>query len=215
VLGTSLALLLRWAVLVSGLLLFFALAGGLVGGALGWLDGPLATVAHALRGPRLTAAMKLASLAGNGVVLTVWTVLAALTLRAAGFHRPALYVVVNAAGAGLLNVLLKLLFARPRPAVWARLSEASGYSFPSGHAMASAAIYGGIALAVSMRFPKLRIWGPLLGTLLVFVIGVSRVYLGVHYPSDVIAGWACGLSWALWLRPALMAKSSASAIARS
>jgi membrane-associated phospholipid phosphatase len=100
-------------------------------------------------------------------------------------------------GAALLNQLLKGLFARPRPTLSDPLLLESGYSFPSGHAMGSLILYGVLAyfavIALSNRGARAVVI--LAATLLVLLIGFSRMYLGVHYVSDVVAGYAAGGVW--------------------
>jgi undecaprenyl-diphosphatase len=118
-------------------------------------------------------------------------------------YRTALFVFLASAGGWLLNDSLKTLFGRPRPAVVPHLHEVMSLSFPSGHAMTSAAVYltlGALLMHISARrITKIYCMGvAMLATLL---IGSTRVYLGVHYPTDVLAGWLMGMSWALfcWL----------------
>ncbi len=101
------------------------------------------------------------------------------------------------AGGWLLNMVLKHAFQRTRPDIQ-HLIEVGGYSFPSGHAMISTAFYGmlGYLLWLSLRERSKTAWPVIVLTVcLVFFIGVSRVYLGVHFPSDVIAGFAAGGLW--------------------
>lgn len=88
------------------------------------------------------------------------------------------------------NVLLKLFFARPRPN-YPRLIEESGYSFPSGHAMGGLMFYGLLIYFLwQSKFSKtLKVIGTIILTLLIFLIGISRIYLGVHYPSDILGGF--------------------------
>lgn len=100
--------------------------------------------------------------------------------------------VVGAIG---LNVWLKHLFARARPALWKRIIEVSNNSFPSGHAMVSLVIYGLIGYILATKFPQHRKLIFICTTILVAAIGFSRLYLGVHWPTDVAAGYAAGLVW--------------------
>ena len=114
-------------------------------------------------------------------------------------RRMALLVTVAVAGGMLLNTGLKHVFDRQRPTVVPHLREVTTPSFPSGHAAASAVVYLtlGALLAgyVKGRFTKGYCLGVAMG--LTFLVGASRVYLGVHYPTDVLAGWSVGLAWAL------------------
>lgn len=189
-------------------MVFAALAGAVVADSTAWLDLPVIRLAERGRESGLTRVMSAFTWLGNGLTLTGVAALSTLGLVALGQRVPALFVAVVGAGAGGLNALLKLAFSRPRPLLMAQLAHAGGYSFPSGHAMAGAAIYGALALVAVRRFPRQRWWVVGASGLLVFAIGASRVYLGVHYPSDVIAGWALGVSWPLWLGPLLLARSS-------
>jgi len=102
---------------------------------------------------------------------------------------------VAALGAAGLNVLLKEVFGRSRPALWDRIMDIQYSSFPSGHAMVSLVIYGlgGYLLATRSRYRSDFIIA--LTVLLICLIGLSRLYLGVHWPTDVIAGYAAGLVW--------------------
>ncbi|MEG4233106.1 phosphatase PAP2 family protein [Microcoleus sp. Pol11C3] len=104
-------------------------------------------------------------------------------------------IAVTGAGALGLNILLKQLFARARPQLWERTVDVKFYSFPSGHAMISMVIYGLLGYFLGSRFPKLRWWIYSLTVVLIAAIGLSRLYLGVHWPTDVIAGYTAGLVW--------------------
>ena len=104
-------------------------------------------------------------------------------------------------GASLLNAMLKSIFHRARPELVPHLTDVSNASFPSGHAMTSAAIYLtiGIMLAEAQKTLAVRAYVMTFAVLLVILIGCSRVFLGVHWPSDVLAGWSLGAVWALGL----------------
>ncbi|WP_166825287.1 phosphatase PAP2 family protein [Thalassoroseus pseudoceratinae] len=105
-----------------------------------------------------------------------------------------------ASGSGMcVSFLLKWMFSRPRPDVVPHLSHTSTSSFPSGHSMMSAVVYLtlGTLLATVVPRARLKIYILVVAASLSIIVGVSRVYLGVHYPTDVFAGWAAGLIWAL------------------
>lgn len=102
---------------------------------------------------------------------------------------------IAALGAAGLNYWLKELFARDRPALWDRVVDVRYYSFPSGHAMVSVVMYGLIGYLLAKIFPRWRGLIFILTVLLVVAIGFSRLYLGVHWPTDIAAGYAAGLVW--------------------
>ncbi len=116
----------------------------------------------------------------------------------------ALALLAAAAGGGLLlSLLLKGVFHRDRPQVVPHLSIVDTTSFPSGHSMNSAIIYLTLGTLLARVTPgrTLKIYFISLALLLTFLVGASRVYAGVHYPTDVLAGWTAGLAWAVfcWL----------------
>jgi undecaprenyl-diphosphatase len=101
------------------------------------------------------------------------------------------------AGTGLLNALLKQSFARARPEAFFGYPLPVSHSFPSGHAFFAASLLGGFAVLVSGRIEQkaLRVLVWLLALSLILLIGISRIYLGVHYPSDVLASYAAAVVW--------------------
>lgn len=104
-------------------------------------------------------------------------------------------VAFGMAGAGLLNFTLKLIFERDRPQLWEWVIHESSYSFPSGHAMLTGALaFTLIILAWRTSYRYLAVAG---GVVYIVLIGFSRLYLGVHYPTDIIAGWCASLAWVL------------------
>ncbi len=111
-----------------------------------------------------------------------------------------LALVLSATVGGLvLSLLLKDLFYRPRPTVVPYLSHVMSPSFPSGHSMLSAVVYLtlGSLLASLVERRALKLYFLAVAMLLTLLVGVSRVYMGVHYPTDVLAGWCAGLAWAV------------------
>lgn len=128
-----------------------------------------------------------------------------LTLGSIGYlllahkERTALFITAAVGGGALISTLLKEIFDRPRPDLVLRLSYAGSASFPSGHSIISAVTYLTLAalLGTLVERRRERIYLLLVATLLTILIGISRVYLGVHWPTDVLAGWAAGAVWAI------------------
>ena len=155
-------------------------------------------------GPRwLSIAAEDITALGSATVLglTVVVVVGFLVLK--GLFRNAAFVLVASAGGWLLNDLLKAIFARPRPSVVPHLREVFTLSFPSGHALTSAVVFltlGALLMHVAER-PIVKFYCLAVAVAATMLIGATRVYLGVHYPTDVLAGWMFGTSWALlcWL----------------
>lgn len=135
---------------------------------------------------------------GSFTVLGFVLLVTVLYFSFSGRPRTAAFVGFSVVGGTILSTVLKDLFDRPRPdlAATARVFTAS---FPSGHATMSAVVYLtlGLLLAEATTDRRLRVYFVGLGVFMAIAIGVSRVYLGVHYPTDVIAGWSLGAAWAL------------------
>lgn len=136
---------------------------------------------------------------GDIGVLGLIVLVATGFLACAGRRRTALFVVGATGGGALASTLLKLAFARPRPDLVPHATEVTTASFPSGHAMVSAVVYLTLAalLARLVAAPRLKAYIIGVAVVLTLLIGTSRIYLGVHWPSDVLAGWAAGAAWAL------------------
>jgi undecaprenyl-diphosphatase len=136
---------------------------------------------------------------GSNIVLVIF-ISAVGVFLAVRRQTHALYLVlVSTVGGFLLAQALKMVFARPRPDFVPHLALVSSTSFPSGHAMFSAVVYLTLGALLSQLVEERRLKAYFLGVacFLTFVVGLSRVYLGVHYPTDVLAGWSAGLAWAL------------------
>src|SRR5215203_5368859 len=153
-----------------------------------------------VRGPRWLqlGAEDITALGGPTVLgLTVLAVTGYLFLH--GLYRNALFVFVASTGGWVLNWALKQAFARTRPGIVPHLREVVSSSFPSGHALISAAVYLTLGTLL-MRIAEGRLakyYCIAIAMFVTFLVGLSRVFLGVHYPSDVEAGWLIGMSWAL------------------
>ncbi|HSD67815.1 MAG TPA: phosphatase PAP2 family protein [Vicinamibacteria bacterium] len=154
--------------------------------------------------PALDAAARLAWLLG------AWRLCAPLVIAAVAWHlarrerREALAWLAVGAAVALLPELVKAVVGRPRPTLWPWLLPTSGYAFPSGHAVAGAAFYPLLGW-LALRGLDLGRAGCALGLVVAAFVGVGRLYVGVHWPSDVVAGWAIGAALALgairWLGP--------------
>lgn len=148
------------------------------------------------------AAFDITALGGPTVLgMTVLAIVGFLILQ--GMYRNAAFVFLASVGGWMLNDLLKEVFARPRPQVVPHLRQVMSLSFPSGHALTSAAVYLTLG-ALLMRVAQSRLakfYCMFIAMLVTLLVGATRVYLGVHYPTDVLAGWLIGISWALfcWL----------------
>jgi undecaprenyl-diphosphatase len=140
---------------------------------------------------------------GGYAVLTLWVIVAALYLIAVGKKGAALLTIFAVGGGAFLSEALKMGFARPRPDVVEHWAVVQSASFPSGHAMLSAIVYLTLGMLFARLHEKRRIKALSIGVgiALTLIIGLSRIYLGVHWPTDVIGGWALGAAWAslCWL----------------
>ncbi len=163
-------------------------SGGFIG------DQPILEWLHARQSPGLDQLALALTTAGGPTVMAVAGVgIGLLLLWGREKRTAAVFFGLSVAGAVVLNLVAKLLFGRARPALWESIAPAKFYSFPSGHAMGSAALAAALAFLMwrtPWRWPVV-----VLGTLFALGVGISRNYLGVHYPSDVLAGWFCSVGW--------------------
>ena len=140
---------------------------------------------------------------GGTAVLALVTLVTAGFLALDGKKHMALFTGASVAGGMVMSNLLKDVFQRPRPEIVPHIVYASNTSFPSGHSMLSAVTYLtlGALLARSHQRKALKAYFLVIAALLSVMVGVTRVYLGVHWPTDVLAGWTAGAVWALlcWL----------------
>jgi undecaprenyl-diphosphatase len=166
------------------------------------LDRTLALDLHRHRVPALTDALRaLTQLGGYAVTAAAAIALAAWLWRRRGEVRAALFVAAAIGGAMALGVVAKAAFDRPRPRVWAAEVPTLGSSFPSAHAMNSAALVAAVlVLARGSRWFRPLAAG---GCCLVLLVGVTRVWLGAHYPTDVAAGWLLSVALVLALAAAV------------
>ena len=168
----------------------------MVDGSLAWFDLFLRNTIHSWASPMLTRAMQGVTQLGAPVFLGVLSLIVTLQLARAGRTRAALILAVSALGAESFDQLLKWCFHRPRPEAFFGLSPLS-YSFPSGHSVASCCFYGVLAAIITSqarrKWQSVGIWCA--ASLVTLAVGISRVYLGVHYPTDVLGGYAAAVIW--------------------
>lgn len=158
-------------------------------------DQRVLAAVHDHSGSSLDMLMPIATDVGGAIGVSVMTATGIYVfLRRKDYARVAV-LVLSVLGATALNLILKSVFMRQRPDMWVQLVHETGYSFPSGHAMMSAAL--GVAIAVLLWDSKWRWWAFVSMTLYVLFVGFSRLYLGVHYPTDIIAGWCVSGAWVM------------------
>jgi membrane-associated phospholipid phosphatase len=133
---------------------------------------------------------------GSATVIALVSLALGLALSIAGRMRMALGLLVAVFGSISTETLMKIIIERTRPEGFSDLLPTS-YSFPSGHATASMALYGFIIYLLFMLFPKYRVLTGVLGGAVIALVGLSRLYLGVHYPSDVVGGYLLAFLWIL------------------
>lgn len=140
---------------------------------------------------------------GGVAILLLATLVVSGFLWISGKHRLLVFLLICTTSGVGWSVLLKAIFQRPRPDVVPHLAGTYTSSFPSGHSLMSAVVYLTLGVLLASAVPRKRVKAYVLSVaiLLTFLVGATRVYLGVHYPTDVLAGWGIGLIWALtcWL----------------
>ena len=169
----------------------------MVGAGAGQPDDRIATWVRGLRTPGLTTFFRTVTHLSDVWFVTGVVVLVAATLLLRRQLGMAVAVLTASAGAAVITTLVKEFVGRARPPVVGRLVEAVGEAFPSGHSSQAVACYGALALVVAATTsrPAVRVTAPVVAVVVALTVGVSRVYLGVHWPSDVLSGWIVGLAW--------------------
>lgn len=194
----------------GGLWAFAALAAEMLEGDLHAFDETLLMAlrragdpARPIGGPHLELVMRDITALGGITVLTLVTISAMVYLVLRRQRASALFLAVAVLGGQVLSRIAKAGFARPRPDLVPHGADVTSASFPSGHSMMAAVTYLTLAVMLARQEPAwpIRAFFVVVAALLAISVGLSRVYLGVHWPSDVLAGWALGAAWALlvWL----------------
>jgi membrane-associated phospholipid phosphatase len=150
---------------------------------------------HQFATPQLDRVMLFFTSLGNPPVMVTLFVATLVWLAIKRRSADGIRFAIVCAGGVLINQEMKLFFAKPRPELWHRLITDPSFSFPSGHATGSMVVYGFIAYILAKEFRQYRRYIYPVTSLLIIAIGFSRLYLGVHYPTDIIAGYGIGFLW--------------------
>jgi membrane-associated phospholipid phosphatase len=137
---------------------------------------------------------------GNPEVVVMVVAVSGVWLVRRQQFRSAVLLLFTCLGTLMLNQGMKLIFARPRPLLWPRLIPEVSYGFPSGHALGAMVLYGLLACLLARRYAHYSRPIYLIAAILISAIGLSRLYLGVHYPTDILAGYTVGFLWLITCR---------------
>jgi membrane-associated phospholipid phosphatase len=186
-----------WTLAASGFLFFQLAFAVATGGPIVSLDGAVAAWLHSHATGFATDVLRAVTQLGGATVLLAVTIVAALVLLLKRRIAHAALMGGALVGGEGLNMALKAAFERPRPSFSEPLATAAGYSFPSGHAMVTLTVYGALAFvtATSVKSRRARVLISVAAAVLVLAVGFSRLYLGVHYVSDVLAAYGAGIAW--------------------
>lgn len=184
------------AVLCVFLFIFEEFADRLVEAKLNHFDMSIIDFVQSYNSPFLTSLMNFFTFIGSPVVLFLFSMLSVVLMSWQKKRWESLFLVIALVGGTIFNQLLKWIFHRQRPS-FHRLIVETGYSFPSGHSMDSFVFYGMLCmlLFVFLRSKLAKTTVILFTILVILMVGLSRIYLGVHFPSDVLAGYAAGGVW--------------------
>lgn len=188
--GSAIAVVFTWA--------FSELAKQVRKGSTQPFDDAIMHWVGAHQTPRLEAVMLEVTALGTGTVVGMIVLITGMFLWLNHHRHSALLLIVATLGGLVLDNLLKIGFNRPRPQIFEWGTHAASSSFPSGHAMSSVIVYGTVAYLAArlQRNVHARILTFVLAAMIIAMISISRVYLGVHYPSDILAGVLIGIAWA-------------------
>lgn len=179
---------------VAAAVAFAAIAEEVVEKETSAFDRTVSLAVHGLDSPFMDFTMRLFTTIGSLKVVVVALVLTLVdTLRRRDARATWSLIAAFAAAEGI-NFVLKNLVGRARPTLFEEIATLHTYSFPSGHAMTGTAVYGMIGVVLARAYPPVRTALAFAVPILVFLIGLSRVFLGVHWPTDVLAGWAAGMT---------------------
>lgn len=183
----------RWSILLICLIVFLFILGNVLNNKITAFDTNIYNAINIVKNDIATNMFKVITEFGSAKILII---IALASLFIVKNKKIGIAICANLASIGVLNQILKNIIQRPRPIEF-RLVEESGYSFPSGHSMASMAFYGLIIYFIYKNIKNKTVRNSICIVLsaLIFLIGISRIYLGVHYASDVIAGFLVSIAY--------------------
>lgn len=192
----SLRLLFVWIVCILFTGFFAFIARSIHLHTISSFDNPIIDVVQGAQAPWLTSVMKTFTTIGSTTTVALLALVTLALLLWKKHRAQALLFVVALAGTGILNQVLKFIFKRERPD-FDRLIDIGGYSFPSGHTMMAFSLYTILAYIIwrNLRNVWSRMGITILAIFMIVMIAVSRIYLGVHFPSDVVAGMLASAVW--------------------
>jgi membrane-associated phospholipid phosphatase len=198
----SFSLVLGLVSAIAALAFFAWLTDEVLEGDLRNFDEVTRVAVHQIASPAMTTTMRGISFLGSALFLTIAAILVVVLFVLRKWQREAKLFGITMIGASILNTTLKLVFQRPRPVPFFNLTAPESYSFPSGHSLASCCFYGALAalLTARMQNRRLKLFTWIVGVVMFLLIGLSRIYLGVHYTTDVIAGFVGALIWIMTVR---------------
>ena len=185
----------RWWLCLVPAMVFVVLASMLLAGIPFAFDHPVLLAAHRIAGAGLDRVAWWLARVGYGFGVIPLGILLAVALVARHRFRDARFAIAALGGSLLLDEAMKAAFARVRPTLWVPAEIQHSFGFPSAHAMACATL---VVVVTALAWRGRWRWPILLfSTAFALLVGASRVYIGVHYPSDVLAGWCAGVTWAM------------------
>jgi undecaprenyl-diphosphatase len=190
-------LLIGLILAVAALIFFGWLASEIFEGETKIFDETIRQAVNQIASPGLTKLMIFISFIGSAIFLVPLGVIVLIIFLRLKWRRAAVLFVITMAGEIILDLTLKRFYGRVRPVPFFDYPLPSSYSFPSGHALGSFCFYGILAWLITTRLENrtARIVIRILAAILIFLMGFSRIYLGVHYPSDVVGGYSAALVW--------------------
>lgn len=188
-------LILFFMLFTISLLAFFLLANEISDKASLFFDQPILLFVHSFASPFLNAFFTTVTHLGESIYILIVAMILAAYFAYKRAYQKAVVLLLSMGGIVVANTVLKFIFQRDRPTLWAHLVSETNFSFPSGHAMISI----GFAMALVAIFwnTKYRVITIVLAAIGTLLVGLSRLYLGVHYPSDILAGWCVSVAWVL------------------